>query len=72
MIYQTWSVDQMNLKCMKSRGNRRWSAEYAGSRSITQKSAEHTATTTYPCCISALGRFCRSWSSGTAQNYAFF
>lgn len=31
------------------------------------KSAEHTATTTYPCCISALGRFCRSWSSGTGR-----
>lgn len=72
MIYSTWSINQMYLKFVKDRGTSDGAQSTQESRSITEKSAEHTATTTYPCCISALGRFCRSWSSGTVQNYAIF
>ena len=30
-------------------------------------SSHRTATTTYPCCLPALGRFSRSWSCKTCR-----
>ncbi len=36
---------------------------------MTKKYAGHTAQLSYPCCVSTLGRFKRSWSSDAVQKY---